>query len=261
MIELGGFYPDGPTPDPLWQEILDEMFQPFGKRTWLHLYWDPGYKHIQATTQGNTISLDPVNRWMIGQVTPRGNIPPMYLEWFAGPNPAILGEFFQGEWRSTAPPISRKQWSFFHETGCLLQPYWIVQGTKGGHRYRLSNEEQTILEIKNGQKENPYPGQLPFATPDRRTFNALARSDLIRVYATVLDQAGDLVREETAKEMRQAIWDHHDAQSEEAAEHASSQAARELWQDMPTYEEAYEGEASIEQKLEELEESYINEGT
>ena len=248
------FCPEGPTPDPLWQHTLDRLFKPDGATSWLHLYWEEGY------------AWEPIGRWMIGQVTPRSNVPDFVLPWLEGPNPATMGTLFEDEWHSTAPPISRRQWTYFQETGCYLQPYWVLQGTKGGHRYRLSRTEQVIIEAKGGNPEPPVPGDLPFAVPDQRTFTALVQRDRLLAHTRTIDfieQSDTRLTSEAerdVRDMREELWTWHDRHSEETAEEAASQSARALWADMPSYEEAYPDEPSIDEKLEKLYEDTMTEG-
>lgn len=246
----------GPDPDPAWQETLDELFPPGGLVDWLHLYWEEGYPW------------EPCNRWMIGQVTPLERIPPVYLEHLDGPDPADLGYLFKGKWHSTVP-ISRKQWRFYQATGCLLKPYWVLQGTKGGHRYKYSRHERITIEINGGDPEAPYPGKLPYAVPDERTFLALTARDRLIIHEKTLaikenkEKKGEMLSAEAdadARVLREELWAWHSQHCEELAEHARSEAASGLWRDMPSYESVNPGEASIEEKLEKLHEEYITEG-
>ena len=73
------------------------------------------------------------------------------------------------------------QWTLFQETGCFAVPCWIIQGDKGGHRWRLSGAELGALEqagIKS--PELPLPGDLPYADYDQRTYRKLAEFDRLR---------------------------------------------------------------------------------
>ena len=73
------------------------------------------------------------------------------------------------------------QWTLFQETQCFAVPTWIIQGDKGGHRWRLSTAEIGVLKESGIESpELPLPGDLPYADYDRRTFTQLAEFDKLR---------------------------------------------------------------------------------
>ena len=170
-----GFAPEAPYQDPAWQARLDVLSPPNGKLSWLHLYWEPGFPW------------EHVGRWMIGQVTPSPSVPDMYRDLLEGPNPANFGMLVDGEWVSLLPGVSRRQWHFYRDTGCLLRPYWVVQGKRGGHKLRLTHTENRIVEMQGGEANPPPPGDLPYATPDERTFRMLAKLDMVRANTFLVD--------------------------------------------------------------------------
>lgn len=170
-----GFTPEPPYQDPRWQARLDALCPPNGKLSWLHLYWEPGFPW------------EHVGRWMIAQITPPERVPDAYRELLEGPNPANFGQLIDGEWVSLLPGVSRRQWHFYRETGCYFKPYWVVQGRRGGHKLSLTHAETRIVELQGGDPNPPAPGDLPFAVPDRRTFDMLAKLDMVRQHNFMVD--------------------------------------------------------------------------
>lgn len=195
-----GFAPEAPYQDPAWQAELDILSPPNGKLTWLHLYWEPGFPW------------EHVGRWMIGQVSPPDRVPDVFRDLLEGPNPANFGMLVDGEWVSLLPGISRRQWHFYRDTGCLIKPYWVVQGKRGGHKLNMTHSEERIIELKGGVPKPPAPGDLPYAAPDRRTFNMLAKLDMVRGHNFMVDFLENSEERLSAMEkngliaMREMLW-------------------------------------------------------
>ncbi len=73
--------------------------------------------------------------------------------------------------------LTWRQWELYERFGCMAQPYWIVQGTRGGHKRQFNATEERLLSA-TGQPTTPAAaGDLPFAPVDERVFRALARMD------------------------------------------------------------------------------------
>jgi len=241
-----------PYQDPTWQEELDKIAPPGGKLSWLHLYFEPGYEW------------EPVGRWMIGQVIPAQSISPVIREFLEGPNPADHGHFETDEngrprWVTDLPGVTRLQWHYYRETGNLLKPYWCVQGSHGGHRVQWSFPERRIIEMFGGDPNPPVPGALPYAAPDARTFAEIGKRDLLRKYAYIFDKienSGEHIAEDERRglaEMRKQYWDMVSGQvggyADEMAFHM-----RGHMDDAPRTRVQYD------KKLEQLEESFIQQG-
>lgn len=232
---------EGPTPNPRWQRELDRLFPPGGSLESLRIYWEPGYPWQR------------VERWMIGTVMPAESIPGFYRGIFNCPNPGVLGEWDSRVdphtgapigWCYRGPPITRRQWKFFRATGCLLKPYWVVQGEGVGHKYKMSRPEQVISRIHDGPGEMPTPGDLPYAEPDARTWAAIAMRDRVRNHLMSLENFEHIVEREGRKvtkaeakaldAMRDEIWNWLCSQSAEIAEIAASQTLKPLWDNAPS---------------------------
>lgn len=238
-----------PYQDPEWQAALDRMAPPGGQLSWLHLYWEPGFEW------------EPVGRWMIAQIIPSANITSGYREMLEGPNPANYGyfetdEYGQKRWVSTLPGITRQQWQWYQDHGTLFRPYFVVQGSKGGHRLRFTFWERKIIEINGGNPEPPAPGDLPYAAPDRRTWDLLAKQDLLRKYSAALDfidrNPSDFKENaEGERQMRAMFWQHLQDQIEPYADEMAFHL---------DLDEAPETTKDYGVELEKLEESFITEG-
>ena len=196
-----GFCPEAPYQEPSWQAQLDALCPPDGRLGWLHLYWEAGFQW------------EHVGRWMIGQVVPADSVDDAFKELLEGPNPANFGRLEDGEWITYLPGISRRQWHFYRETdGCLLRPYWVVQGSKGGHKLRLTHAEARIIEIEGGDPDVPAPGDLPYAVPDRRTFQMLAKMDMVRKHNLMVgylenrDERLSTLERDGLTLMRKMLW-------------------------------------------------------
>ncbi len=245
-----GFCPEGPRQDPSWQEELDRIAPPNGKLSFLHLYWEQGYEW------------EPVGRWMVGQVIPSASIPDSVRELLEGPNPADHGHFEQDDygqarWVTHLPGVTRRQWHFYHDTGNHLRPYWVVQGSRGGHRVQFNFAERRVIDMNGGDPSPPTPGDLPYSEPNTRTFSELGKRDLLRNHAFAIDfmenapERMDADEQRGLEEMRKMLWDGISDQvggyADEMAFHLDMDAA-------PTTE------VQFDKKLEEQEHSFITQG-
>lgn len=175
MLIKQTFIHDWPTP-PEWQEELESVAPKQGDLSYLKLEWEPGEEWR------------PIQRWVIYQMIPLGDNPAddLFLPLLQGPNPRRYGYYdeVQGVYvrQRGAPPISMHQWQLYQETGRLGQPYWVIQGDEGGHRYDFTKTEKMIISRKTGQKnvEAPRAGSLPYAPFDNRVRNKLANLDRLR---------------------------------------------------------------------------------
>jgi len=239
-----------PFEDPKWTEELERLSPSGGKLSSLTLYWEQGY------------AWEPVNRWMIGQVIPGPSIPSGARELLEGPNPADHGhmeqdEYGQDRWVTHLPGVTRRQWHFFRKTGNYLRPYWVCQGAHGGHRLQFTFVERRIIDMNGGDPNPPYPGQLPFAEPDARTFSELGKRDLLRNHAYAIDfmenapERMDTDEKRGLEEMRKMVWD---GISEQVGGYADEMAFHMNLDDAPTTKDDFV------EKNELLKESFITQG-
>ena len=226
-------------PNPSWQEELDQLAPRSGESHWLKIHWFAGWDY------------EPVQRWRIFEMIPapyRG-VPAEIMEDLRGFSPrhpengkwttpgfqVLQEEQDTKRWYSWSS-VDFDQWTMFQETQCFAIPVWIIQGDKGGHRWRLSTTEIGVLEEGGIESpELPLPGDLPYADYDRRTFIQLAEFDKLRKWnqSTSWDDrgmtktvAGLWVRGERVaaeQEYNKRLMKHLEGQIENAVEDMSRQ--------------------------------------
>lgn len=233
-----------PWQDPTWQKELDRI-APEEEGVRLHLYWEEGFPW------------EPINRWMIGTVS--NQISPLWREILEGPDPRTMGRYdaVKGEFLSAAL-CSRRQWDYYQKTGHLLERYWVVQGSRGGHRYQYSQVESRISAIHGGPAQPPHPSDLPYSVPNAVTFESLTNIHALLLDIAVIEtkENGLLAADEKGalEIMRRDVWNWMSDQIEESTE----ELAFHLKGDMHM---APDGDSNaIHAELEATEESFITEG-
>ena len=193
----------GPAPDETWQATLDTITPPGGRLSWLRLVWVPGDPW------------EPVHRWVIYQMLPIDRANDFVRADLRGPSPRERGRFDKILGTFQPDPncnIDLLQWDLYRATGCYGRPYWIVQGSQGGHKRTFNRVESTVSRMNGGPAQPALIGDLPYATPDRRTFDKLAKLDLARSYSFLLSrvQARPEALEEhdemIVEQMRERVW-------------------------------------------------------
>lgn len=164
---------------PEWQADLESVVPKSDRVTWLQLVWQPGWPY------------EPVQRWEIYEMTPNlDTVPPEVVAALRGPNPRSEGVFVADpkipgslggkRWLSDSL-VSLVQWELFRDTGCYGQRFWIIQGLRGGHKWRLSDAEKNFLAsfVAGGREgkppDTPAPGDRCYAE-----WNDLAKMQLVR---------------------------------------------------------------------------------
>jgi hypothetical protein len=161
------------------QAALDRFFPRSDCLSWLLLDWCSDDKG------------DPIERFVIYQMLPAQYIMPDMLEALKGPHPDMCGywEMWRGakRWHSTAPPgVTGRKWELWREHKCEARMLWIVQGSGGGHRYRVPMLEKKARRMCGLTPDTPPPGDLPYAPPDWRVFENLLDLDDVRKFQTVI---------------------------------------------------------------------------
>lgn len=224
----GGVQYDPPVPSwrvAQWQRELDLIAPKSDVLSWLLIHWEPGDFWESNTLGEGFRPAKGIGRWVISQMTPHWRVPDFILQDLEGPNPRTFGWWNAREGvfeqrRSCA--VNRTQWELFQRHRAYAKPYWVVQGTKGGHLRRYTSVQSKLAQMQGQPAEPPAPGDLPYAEPDRRTFAALARLDLVRGYDRCIafgDRSPELVEagEQAAVQgMREQLWNWLSAQTEDA---------------------------------------------
>lgn len=172
---------DGPARNPEWDHRLAALAPRNDNTLWWHLAWVPGDIFDSSDREPDN-PLRPkgaVERWVIYKMYPLGMIPleELILPDLLGPSPRERGRYDPVLQRYYPDPrcnIDLMQWRLFRETGAFGRPYWVVQGHGGGHKRRWSRVEKTMAGMMDLPEEPALPGALPYAAPDRRTWEALA---------------------------------------------------------------------------------------
>ena len=172
------FHHTRPVP-PEWQADLESVVPKSDRVTWLQLVWQPG------------MTYEPVQRWELYEMTPNLDAVPLeVLNCLKGPSPRVEGEWVPDpkipehlggkRWLSSSL-VSLVQWELFRATGCYGQRFWILQGFRGGHKWKLSDAERNYLASfgvtgREGKPpDTPRPGDRPYAE-----WNALAKTQIMR---------------------------------------------------------------------------------
>lgn len=205
------------VPHPSWQEELDRITPAsnFEHKERGIIWWEPGD------------TWEPVQRWIIYKLWPKKAIPAHILKQLQGPHPRSKGNYSErlGCWvNGCAPDITKTAWEIYQKFGGWAQPYWVLQGENGGHRYNLFPWERVLLHLATGRKDVALPGDLPYCEPDRRTWAALweakQRSDeALKLAALATKYRGELDGE-NAQMVDQAAREFVRSWGESVAQHA-----------------------------------------
>lgn len=195
------YTPDCPDPAGLarFQSDLEGIVPRSDSVSWLYSRWESGDRWR------------PVGRYFLWQVLPLAQTSPDQWSALKGPHPRSSGHYCGGagycptilihgketlmcgdpKRRWVAGPeaawkVSRQQYEIYQEIGRYAEPWWVVQGTNGGHRKALFEWEQQLLwHTTNGALSRvPVAGELPYAPVDARVLTQIAKYDLLREWET-----------------------------------------------------------------------------
>lgn len=168
-------------PDPAFVRGLRDLSPVSDERSHLIPWWEPGEKWM------------PGQRWMLFEaVQPQlvgGRSNPRVVE-LLGPHPRSAGhycsDYVEGQfqchckwktesWRGgPCSIVTLTEYNIFKATGLVAFPYWIVQGTRGGHRTHFNDQEQSILKMLDLPHDPPAVGVLDYAPLDGHVLAAIA---------------------------------------------------------------------------------------
>lgn len=219
-----------------WQAELAKIAPRSEELSWLHLSWVSGDPWEWSVGRDGFTRQPGIGRFFIWQMVPFKLIDEFVLPDLQGPHPRTFSRWDtmavcqecegwkadckscggrgRGAFVQDRPcTINRYQWELFHETGALAKPYWIVQGTRGGHLRRFTPVQASLSVMNGGPAEPPLPGELPYAEPDRRTFSALVNLDGLRNFDLMLTAYQDRTPEQmedyekrAVQAMREQMW-------------------------------------------------------
>lgn len=121
--------------------------------------------------------------------------------------------------------MTRWAWELHLATGCYPQPFWVVQGDQGGHKWSFSEQEARLAEMNGFPAEPPEPGTLPYAPLDRRVLEKIVAYDQLPYWNMLakghheLDERDLDEREaEMMREGNRQLWKWLDTQVDRAVE-------------------------------------------
>lgn len=200
---IGGFQHEKDVPEA-WQRQLAELAPRVQSLSWLKILWLPGTPE------------DPIQRYVIFQMTQREKIPGPVLDLLQGPPPS----------KDHRIDLMLEQWELFRETRCYGQPFWIIQGEKGGHKRRFNRIEQMTCKMHGRPQFPPAAGDLPYAPFDQRVIDKLAPLDRAQFWERGIQfcegeewKASDLTDEEhqaALGDFQGKLWDWLESQADQA---------------------------------------------
>jgi hypothetical protein len=195
-----------PVP-PRWQAELEAIVPRSTRVPWLQLVWQPG------------IEYQPVQRWEIYEMLPALRyVPAEIRDSLDGPCPRAWGEWLEHPpgsgrraWISSSL-VSLVQWQLYRATGCYPARFWILQGPRGGHKFKLSAAERNFLQAMLGTEEvdTPVSGTRPYAPWDRRVRAQIIAHDRLRRWKMTTPWDGRAVNHTQA-----GLWVKRDRLAEE----------------------------------------------
>ena len=196
-----------------WQAELDRQYYKGPRGMRLLVLWEPGDPW------------QPIDRWFLWiAVDPSHHlIEPWNITALRGPNPRSKGHYCgdgyclcdekRGHWVGGATRfITGHQWRIYRETGLYATPWWIIQGNRGGHRYRWDKDElaSVVSGLKGFGHQPPMAGDLPYAPFDQRVLRAIrAEHNASKALKRLQDRKAAMALEDRdqAEAVAKALWD------------------------------------------------------
>lgn len=162
-------------PEPGWQEALNAAIPP--GPSWLKIVWEPGE---DRSMRGYPVIVERFFLYEMGPI--HAGIDRLgILGELQGPSPAdqmrydaVLQRYMpirDTQW----PFISEIQHRLYKETQCFGVPFWVIQGSHGGHPLTFTESQRQIARHKKLPEDPPNAGDLPYAPFDQRVIDALMR--------------------------------------------------------------------------------------
>ncbi len=154
-------------PPAEWQRQLEDIIPRGEVVSWLWVAWVPGEP------------ADPVQRWVLYEATPAARVSDYFREAIQG-----LGEAHKDGDVLTSEQL--RILDFWHREKALLEPFWVIQGERGGHKYRFTETEKSRLRLHGLPDDPPVPGALPYAPFDQRVLRQIRAWHALRhAYANI----------------------------------------------------------------------------
>lgn len=191
-------------PPEAWVRDLEDIGgAPNDRVPYLKLVWEPG-EVIDSGVEAERVS-QLVQRWMIYELTPLQRTwrtvretqqAAIRLAQLSGPPPRSMRYYVDSAETPQHPkrrvlmsnaPCTQREWELYRETGHSPKLFWVIQGSHGGHKRRLTPEESKLLKQHHRPCKLPLPGDLCYAPYDRRVRNQIVAMDRLRATGQHLD--------------------------------------------------------------------------
>ncbi len=168
-------YHEAPSLAPTVVRDLELLAPSGGHLSWLHCTWRPDWE-----------------RWCIWQMVPAHGAPAM--AWGPDMRMVTRAESALGKRTIRMAPdpryrlflnrelMTRWAWQIHIATGHYPTPFWVVQGSEGGHKWAFSQQEEKLAKIKGFSGDPPEPGSLPYAPLDKRVIAKIAPFDQLPLW-------------------------------------------------------------------------------
>lgn len=183
------FYRSRETPTE-WTRALRELSPVSDVHGFLDIVWEPGDPWI------------PGQRWVLYEfvridleIEYKGKweraIDPAIIEELRGPHPRSEGHMCHpnvpkqfrclcrhkmNAWKGgPCQLITLTQYQLFQKTGMFANPFWVIQGNRGGHKSSFDSMEKRLLQAEGLPTDPPYLGELPYAPFDGRVLQQIGR--------------------------------------------------------------------------------------
>lgn len=195
-----GIPPVSPATVDRWNAELERLCPRQDRSSYLRMVWEPGDPWA------------PVQRWMVYEFEPRCvNPTATYWDLVDGVDPRDLNHYdavdkrykrrtgMKGSW------LARLSYRLYRQTGDLPRPFWVVQGTKGGHLRYYGPLHQRVATDAGLPPVPPAPGSLCYAEPDARTWAAIGQQDRLRSAAEGLNSLDPTARRDALERLNRAL--------------------------------------------------------
>jgi hypothetical protein len=187
-----------------WHDDVAALAPKQDRSSHLLLWWESGTPEA------------PAQRWVIYQALPFQYVDPVVMEGFLSDHPCrcirrnLLGERCPKCFGIESPGRYRIE-QHLYSTGMFARPYWVIQGTNGGHRRLYSQVDQQAARLMGQPAEPPETGSLCYAPLDNRVLRKVRLNDLAqRAFFDLADAAqADKAKAQVA--FRTALSDYVDA--------------------------------------------------
>jgi hypothetical protein len=238
-IRVGGMFMHDREAPAEWTRRLRDISPVSDILGWLELVWEPGDPWI------------PSERWTLYEMLhPTLVDDPMELMELYGPHPRSEGHICTAipthDWpvkppgsyqpclcrrkteswrRGPCTIVTLTQWKLFRRTGYVGRPFWVIQGSNGGHKHSFTHEEEMFLEQAGLLTKAPGVGVLDHAPFDERVvrqitaFNRLwAMSNSIEEFKNTMGPGYERYRKTVDTELRKQLVKHLSEQMKEPTE-------------------------------------------